>query len=314
MSIVKRVFVEKKGAYDIESKKLFEELKHDLHILGLNKVKVVQRYDVQDVDENIFEDAKKMIFAEPPVDNIYDEEYNVDSERYFVVEYLPGQYDQRADSLSQCIQILSHGERPKSKAAKLILLYGVITQEEFEKIKEYVVNPVESHLVEMKKYNTLDDEYIMPDPVEKIYGFINIPESKIDDFISEYGFAMDHNDMLVCQKYFRDDEKRDPYITELRILDTYWSDHCRHTTFLTEIDNVEFDLGYYNDKISDVFSSYLETRDEIYKDRKKDICLMDIATLGTKKLKNEGLLNDLDESEEINACSINIASVFANNS
>ena len=304
---VKRIYVEKKPGYDIEAGKMYKDLKGNLSILGLEKVRILVRYDVEDIKEEAFEAATTSIFSEPPVDFIYLNSFEFDkNDKIIAYEFLPGQYDQRADSASQCIQIITHGERLNIKAAKIIILTGKISDEEYNKIKDYIINPVESQEASLKEYNTLKAEYEIPQKVDTISGFIAMNDEELLAFMKDFGFAMSYEDLKFCQKYFRDTEKRDPTITEIKVIDTYWSDHCRHTTFLTTIDNVDFEEGKYSKIIKEVYNNYLETRKVVYKDRNKDITLMDIATLAMKELKRTGRLNDLDESDEINACSIRV--------
>ncbi|MDQ2087462.1 phosphoribosylformylglycinamidine synthase [Herbivorax sp. ANBcel31] len=304
---VRRVFVEKKKGFDVEGQSLFADLKDNLGISNLKSVRVINRYDVEGLSEDEFEASKKTIFSEPPVDRISDETIDIDdSDRLICIEYLPGQYDQRADSASQCIQILTHGEKPKVKVAKIVVLSGEICDKEYEKAKEYLINPVESQEASMEKPDTLEVEVNVPEDVKVLDGFINMDSSELKEFRSEMGFAMSLEDLEFCRNYFKDTEKRDPTMTEIRVIDTYWSDHCRHTTFLTNIKSVEIEDGYYTEPIKEAYNSYLESRDFVYGDREKDICLMDIATISMKELKKRGKLDDLDESDEINACSIQV--------
>jgi len=304
-NLIRRIFVEKKKGFDVEARKLYDDLRENLGIKGLTGVRIINRYDVQGLSDEQYEQARNTIFSEPPVDLVYDEEILIDPDsRVFAIEYLPGQYDQRADAAAQCIQILTHEDRPLVRVAKLIVLDGNISEEDFKKIKKYCINPVESREAVLTKPHTLDMDATTPDDVEVITGFIEMSSSELEEFMNRMGFAMDLDDLLFCQKYFRETEKRDPTITEMRMIDTYWSDHCRHTTFLTQLVDIKFEEGMAQDVIAKVYNSYLKSRDYVYQGREKAICLMDIATIAMKEMKKKGLLNDLDESEEINACSI----------
>lgn len=302
---VKRIFVEKKKGFDVEAQGLYRDLKYNLGIAALNGVRVINRYDMEGVSEEEYEKAKGIIFSEPPVDQVYEEEMDIpSSNKVIAIEYLPGQYDQRADSASQCIQILTRGEKPEIRNARIIILEGTLTDDEYEKVRNYCINPVESHEASLSKPETLNMEARVPEDVKVLEGFISFNEDEIDEFMKEMGFAMSKEDLRFCQAYFRDCEKRDPSITEIRLIDTYWSDHCRHTTFLTQMENVEIQEGVYGEAIQKAYDSYLESRKYVYGDRQKDCCLMDLATIAMKELKKRGLLEDLDVSDEINACSI----------
>ncbi len=306
MSTVKRLFVEKKQPYDVEAQGLLSDLKGTLGIIALDSVKIINRYDIEGINDDEYMMARNTIFSEPPVDYAYDEEYKIQAGcKAFAVEYLPGQYDQRADSAAQCIQLLTQGERPEIKAAKVIVLEGKITDDEFSAIKKYYINPVESQEAKMEKPATLKTEVEQPADVAIIEGFTAMNEEQLSELLNKMGFAMSFDDIVFCQDYFKNTEKRDPSVTEMRMIDTYWSDHCRHTTFLTCIDSVEFEEGKYSDIIKDTFNDYKTTREDIYKGRDdKDVCLMDVALLAMKALKKQGKLDDLDLSDEINACSI----------
>ncbi len=302
---VRRVFVEKKKGFDVEASSLYRDLKYNLGIGGLNNVRIINRYDVEGVSDEEFESSKTTIFSEPPVDNVFDENIEIgNGSRIIAVEYLPGQYDQRADSASQCVQILTHGERPNTKVAKIVVLDGVVSDVEYEKAKSYLINPVESHEASMEKPCSLDVEVNVPEDVKVLNGFIDKSFDELKSFMDEMGLAMSLEDLEFCQKYFRDTEKRDPTYTEIRVIDTYWSDHCRHTTFLTNIQSVDIEKGVFSEPIKKAYESYIEARKYVYADRQKDVCLMDIATIAMKELKKKGKLEDLDESDEINACSI----------
>ncbi|MDP4181172.1 MAG: phosphoribosylformylglycinamidine synthase [Bacillota bacterium] len=302
---VRRIFVEKKKGFDIEAQGLYRDLKQNLKIDGLKAVRIINRYDVEGISEDEYNTAKNIIFSEPPVDSVYDETIQLDpNSRLVAIEYLPGQYDQRADSASQCIQILTEGERPETKVAKLIVLDGSLSDEDYNRVKDYCINPVECQEAKLEKPETLDAEVLMPDDVKVLNGFIDMNEKDLQAFMGEMGLAMSFEDLKFCQEYFKNTEKRNPSLTEIKVIDTYWSDHCRHTTFLTEIKEVEIQKGLYAKVIDKAYKSYLDSRSFVYEDRNKDICLMDIATIAMKEFKKKGMLEDLDVSDEINACSI----------
>ncbi len=298
---VYRIYVEKKPQFAVDGGAVLSDLNVALGISSVENVRIINRYDCEKLSKENFDAAVPTVFSEPPVDEVYYDlpELNAD-ERMFAVEFLPGQFDQRADSAAQCIQMLCKGDRPAVKYAKLYLLKGKITDEEFAKIKHYLINAVESRECGFDRYDTLEVKYSIPTSVETLDGFINKSESELADFVVNYGLAMDNDDIKFCQDYFRS-EKRDPTITEIRMIDTYWSDHCRHTTFGTIIDNADIKPSY----IADTYAEYRADRKELGREG-KPVCLMDIATLAAKKLKKDGLLPDLDESEEINACSVRI--------
>ena len=302
--MIRRIFVEKKKGYDVEAKKVFADITNNLGIQGLTGVRLFCRYDVDGLSDEQYNQATNIVFSEPPVDDCYHEEMPEVSGRIFAIEFLPGQYDQRADSAMQCIQILTCGDRPKVKSAKVYVLEGNISDDAFDKIKGYMINPVEARQASLEKPETLDDKIDYPEDVKTIDNFITCSEDELVSLIKEYGLAMDEADIKFCREYFKTEEKRNPTLTEIRMIDTYWSDHCRHTTFGTVLDKVEFGAGTASDKIEKSWNSYLDSRKFVYGDRHKDICLMDVATLAMKKLKKQGALKNLDESEEINACSI----------
>ena len=294
--MVYRVYVEKKKEFANEAKTLLNDLRSFMQLESLTDVRVLNRYDVENIDGELFDLAKKTVFAEPQTD-VVSEEVLADNAAVFAVEYLPGQFDQRADSAAQCIQIISKGDRPTVRTAKIYLLYGDLSAEDVNTVKKYVINPVESREASLEKPKTLKNDYNIPTEVETLDGFCKYDEKELADFVRRYGLAMDEDDIAFCQKYFVS-EKRDPTITEIRMIDTYWSDHCRHTTFLTTIDNVKFE-----DKIiQDTYDDYIATRKQL--GRTKPINLMDIATLAVKYLRSVGKLDKLDESEEINACTV----------
>ncbi len=302
---IKRLYVEKKEGCDIEAVSLLNDIRVNLGICGLSKLKVLNRYDVEGISDNDFEAAKNTIFSEPPVDMVYEENYDFGADRVFAVEFLPGQYDQRADSAMQCIQIISQKERPEISVAKVYVLEGEISDADFEKIKEYCINPVDSREASLEKPETLAMVMEYPEDVKSIEGFTEMTDEQIAELRNNLETAMSLEDMLFCREYFRDVEKRNPTMTEIRVIDTYWSDHCRHTTFQTKIENVDIADGTYAAPIKEAYQAYIDARKEVYKDRTdKDECLMDIAVLGMKLLRQRGILDNMDQSEEINACSI----------
>ncbi|HEX9058900.1 MAG TPA: phosphoribosylformylglycinamidine synthase, partial [Clostridia bacterium] len=260
-------------------------------------------YDIEGISDEEYNEALNTIFSEPPVDNVFSENIEL-SGKVFAIEYLPGQYDQRADSAAQCVQILSRREKPRIRVAKLIVLEGDVSDEEYNRVKDYCINPVESREASMDKPKTIETEVEMPSDVSVIEGFIKMTESDLSELMASMGFAMSLEDLKFCQNYFRDTEKRNPTVTEIRMIDTYWSDHCRHTTFLTEIEDVKFEG--YGEVIKKAYESYRASREYVYGDKAKerDVCLMDMATIAMKELRKKGLLDDLDVSDEINACSI----------
>lgn len=296
--MVYRIFVEKKKELAHEAKGLLGNINELLQIKSVTDVRVLNRYDVDNIEKDLFDYAVGTVFSEPQLD-IVSESFE-DSDAYiFAVEYLPGQFDQRADSAAQCIQIISQGERPRVRTAKVYALYGNISDSEIAEIKKYVVNPVEARIASLEKPETLETKYDIPTEVATLDGFIDLDRKGLEDFVKSYGLAMDIDDITFCQEYFKS-EKRNPTITEIRMIDTYWSDHCRHTTFLTNIDDVKFEDAL----LQDTYNQYIETRKAL--GRTKPICLMDIATLAVCQLKKDGKLDKLDESEEINACTVKI--------
>lgn len=301
---VKRIFVEKKPGFDVEAQKLFRELRDNLQIRGIRGVRILQRYDCEGIPAGDFEKAKTIVFSEPPVDRIYEETIGLDEdERLIAVEYLPGQYDQRADSAAQCVQIITQGERPNIRVAKIIILKGDLTEEDIDAVKRYVINPIETREASMEKPETLEEDYPVPGDVPIVSGFTGMTDDQLEQLMKDMGFAMSLEDLKFIHTYFRDTEKRDPTIAELKVLDTYWSDHCRHTTFLTEISSVDFAEDPMSRKTRSVYDEYLKVRAELGRGG-RPVCLMDIATVAMKYLKKTGHLDNLDESDEINACSI----------
>ncbi|MFZ3102465.1 MAG: phosphoribosylformylglycinamidine synthase [Desulfitobacteriaceae bacterium] len=304
---IRRIFVEKREGFNIEAQGLYADFKENLGIEGLARVRVVNRYDITGISEEEYAKSRPIIFAEPPLDFVYEENLELAVEdRVFAMEYLPGQYDQRADSAAQCVQILTQNERPGIFSAKLIILQGLLTDQEFAKIKAYCINPVEAREASLAKPESLFTEVMLPEEVELLKGFISKTTEELQDFWSGLGLAMSFEDLQFCQTYFQAAEKRDPSLTEIKVIDTYWSDHCRHTTFLTKIEKVEVEVGRFTDPIQAAYREYLESRAYVYgnQEHDRDVCLMDIAVIGMKELKKKGQLEDLDESEEINACSI----------
>ena len=302
--MVRRIYVEKKPALRLEAAGLLNELRTLLGISNLTDVRVINRYDVEGLEEDVFQRAVQTVFSEPQVDDTMTECPTGDF-HIFAVESLPGQFDQRADSASQCIQLMTQGDRPIVRTAKVYLLSGNLSVEDIEKIKKYVINPVESREAGLECQETLHMEYNIPTMVETVTGFVTMEEEALAELLDRLGLAMDLDDLKFLQAYFRDDEHRDPTITEIRVVDTYWSDHCRHTTFSTHIDNVKIE----DKEIQAAYERYLAARVEVYgeeKASKRPQTLMDIATIGAKTLKKRGLLPELDESEEINACSIHV--------
>ncbi len=302
---IKRIFVEKKKEYAVEALGLFQDLKHTLGLTKLTGVRIINRYDIANLSAEDYLAAKEVVLAEPPLDKIYEEKLTLPKNATtFVVELLPGQYDQREDFAEQCIQLISQKDRPVVAAAKVYVLTGDLSKADLNKIKKYCVNPVEAQEAAFAKPLTLEAEFAVPDPVAVVKGFRRFTSAQLEEFRVQEGLAMSKADLAFCQKYFRQ-EKREPSITEIKVLDTYWSDHCRHTTFETQIKKVKIAEGVFTDPVADSFKLYKKDRDFVYgKDTKRPITLMDMAVLATKKLKKEGKLEDLDASEEINACSI----------
>ncbi|GAA0223523.1 phosphoribosylformylglycinamidine synthase [Metaclostridioides mangenotii] len=304
---VRRVLVEKRDGFNLEAKALKKDLVENLHLSSIENVRILNRYDIEGISLDIYNDAIKTIFSEPNLDEVYNEELpSTYGERVFAIEFLPGQYDQRGDWAAQCVEILNNGIRPEINTAKVYILGGNIDDEDFAKIKDYCINPVDSREASLEKPETLKVEYEVPSPVEVLDNFNDFSQNELKEFLDNFGLAMTIDDLKHIQNYFKETERRNPTVTEIKVLDTYWSDHCRHTTFMTEIKNVEIESGKYTDVIKDTYNMYLESRKNVYVDRNKDMCLMDIATIAMKELRKEGKLDDLDVSEEINACSINV--------
>lgn len=309
MADVFRIFVEKKKGNDIEAGQILKDLRENVGITSVEDVRIINRYLAQGVDSDQFGAAVSQVFSEPNLDNVYLKVPFEDGWRKFTMEYLPGQYDQRADSAAQCIQLLTGGERPIVTSAKIVAVKGDVSDADFEKIKSYMINPVESREASDELPRDLDIKGEVPSDIARVDGFIDMTDSEIENYHAEMGFAMSEADLKWVRDYFKKDENRNPSITELKVIDTYWSDHCRHTTFSTKLDSISVtEGGDYTEALNKAIKDYFELRKEAYGEResKKDVCLMDLACLGTKVLKKRGLVNDLDESEEINACSIEV--------
>ncbi|MDD6284385.1 MAG: phosphoribosylformylglycinamidine synthase, partial [Firmicutes bacterium] len=296
--MVYRVFVEKKAELANEAKALLSDARTLMGISSLERVRVINRYDAENITAELFDYAKGTVFSEPQLDMVSDS-IDLGGAVAFAVEYLPGQFDQRADSAAQCIQIISQGERPAVRTAKIYALYGNLSDAEVSEIKKYVINPVEAREASFDKPETLRTDYDIPTEVSTLDGFIDLDRAGLEAFVAQYGLAMDADDIAFCQQYFKS-EHRDPTITEIRMIDTYWSDHCRHTTFLTVIDDVKFEDKF----LQDAYEEYMSVRRQL--GRTKPICLMDLATVAVKYLRANGKLDKLDESEEINACTVKI--------
>ena len=306
MGNVKRVYVEKKAPFAVKAKELQEEIGNYLDIKSVTGVRIFIRYDVENLSDTVFEQALSCVFSEPPVDDYYLETIEIPAgNRVFSVEFLPGQFDQRADSAVQCIRFLKEDEEPVIRTAVTYMIAGDLTDQEFARIRSYCINPVDSREVSMEKPDTLITRYEEPADVAVFDGFTAMGEEELRKLYESLSLAMTFKDFQHIQHYFAEDEKRDPSMTEIRVLDTYWSDHCRHTTFSTELKNVSFKDGYYRAPLETTYESYLDTREEIFAGRKdKFVCLMDLALMAMRKLKKDGRLQDMEESDEINACSV----------
>ena len=306
MSRVRRIYAEKRPGYDVAARQLCQELREALGTEAISHVRIFQRYDVEGLSDAAFESARGIIFSEPNADTLYDETLPQLDAQLLAVEYLPGQYDQRADSAAQCLQLLSPEQaKPKVACAKVYAIEGDgVTGEMMEAVAHHVINPVEARRASMEKPETLEMQADVPADVAVIEGFTQMSDKALGEMVARMGMAMSAEDLCFCRDYFRDTEKRDPSVTELRAIDTYWSDHCRHTTFLTAIDEITFDDGRFAAPVKAAYELYIDTRKDVYGERKKDISLMDMATLGAKALRKMGKLDDLDASDEINACSI----------
>jgi len=305
---IKRIFVEKKKPFDIEAKALFDDIRGNLGIKSLEGLRVLNRYDIPGITDEEYNGARCTILSEPPVDMVYDQNLALENNEFpIAVEYLPGQYDQRADSAAQCIQIITRKQKPLICAARVIILKGKsISTDDITRIKEYLINPVDSREAKLEIPQTLQMNFTAPPDVETVKDFIYFSINRLEEFRSDQKLAMSLQDLEFCQSYFKNEEKRDPTITEIKVLDTYWSDHCRHTTFQAQLENIEFDDSPLMGPIKKAFEKYLEAYDLVYPDKaaKRDICLMNIATMSMKELKKKGILTDMEISGEVNACSI----------
>ena len=303
---VKRVFVEKKPEYAIKARELREEIESYLDITEVTGVRVLVRYDIENISEDVYKEALGTIFSEPPVDEVFEETFPHGADDVvFSVEYLPGQFDQRADSAEQCVKLLNENEEPVIRSAMTYVISGKLSAEEIAAIKSFCINPVDSREASEEIPETLVTVFDVPEDVAIFDGFKDMDEAALKELYSSLNLAMTFKDFLHIQNYYKNEEKRDPSVTEIRVLDTYWSDHCRHTTFSTELKNVTFTDGDYKKPIEDTYNQYLADHKEIYKGRDdKFVCLMDLAIMGMKKLRKEGKLEDLEVSDEINACSI----------
>ena len=306
--MVRRIYVEKKKGFDVEAASLFNDIRENLHLNVLKGVRVLNRYDIDGIDDATYEAAKLTVFAEPAIDVVYEETMPEDlgSAIFFAVEYLPGQYDQRADSASQCIKLMNAEADATVKFARVIILEGDLNDQQVETIRSYCVNPVDSQIAAVEKPENLEMETTVPEDVATVAGFRTMDEAALENYRKEMGFAMSPADIRFVQKYYAEDEDRDPTLTELKVIDTYWSDHCRHTTFNTTLEEVTFEDSPYGRIVKEAFDQYMAMRKDVYGDRDKNLCLMDMACIGAKYLKKHGKVDNLDESEEINACSIKV--------
>ncbi|MDO4545615.1 MAG: phosphoribosylformylglycinamidine synthase [Bacillota bacterium] len=306
--MVRRIYVEKKEGFDVEAEALFNDVKENLHMETLTGMRVLNRYDIDGIDDATYEAAKFTVFAEPAIDVVYEETMpeELGSADFFAVEYLPGQYDQRADSAAQCIKLMNAAAEAEVKFARVIVPQGKLKKQQLEAIKSYCVNPVDSQIARNEKPDDLEMETTVPADIITVDGFRIMDEAALEQYRREMGFAMSPADIKFVQKYYAEEEQRDPTITELKVIDTYWSDHCRHTTFNTTLEEITFEDSPYGSLVREAFDQYMDMRKKVYGDRDKNLCLMDMACIGTKFLKQQGKINDLDESEEINACSIKV--------
>lgn len=321
---VKRVYVEKKRGFNIEAQNLFHDLKDNLGIEKLEELRLLNRYDISGISRDEFDRVKKSILSEPPLDDIFEGEFRLQrNQSIFAVEYLPGQYDQRADSAAQCIQIIIRKSKPLVKTARVIILKGKISSDEMTRIKKYLINPVDSREAKLELPENLEMKFLVPDDIKPISGFNRLSRSELKKFSESRGLAMNIDDILFCQEYFRNQEMRDPTITEIKMLDTYWSDHCRHTTFHTRIHNIKIEEGFCSKRINEILERYLKTEEELRpkesrdnksnETRELDLSLMNLATISMKELRANGKLQDLEVSGEVNACSV-IRTIKKNNS
>ena len=302
---VYRIYVEKKPEFAVEANSLIGGIKSALGLENLTGLRVINRYDAEGLSREDFDLAAPVVFSEPAVDVTYDHLPAVKADEFvFAVEYLPGQFDQRADSCAQCISLLTGGKRPTIKSARIYIVSGKLTEAELDQIKHYMINPVESREASLDCFDTLDIKYTIPTTVKTVEGFIYSTDDDLRFMLTDLGLAMDFDDIKFCQDYFKNVEKRNPTITEIRMIDTYWSDHCRHTTFSTELKDVSSDDGYYRAPMEETYQDYLATHKNLYAGRSdKFVCLMDIALMAMKRLKKEGKLMDQEESDEIKVVS-----------
>ncbi len=311
--MVRRIFVEKKKGFDVEAQGLLADIRENLGLSGVSDVRVLNRYDMDGIDDELYQKVVTEVFAEPAIDVVYEETLDTSDAAYtFASEYLPGQYDQRSDSAAQCVQLISMGARPAVRSGRVVMLYGEVTDEQGESVKKYLINPVDSREASMTKPESLEIRADVPEDVPFIEGFRDWTDEEVVSYREKMDFAMSDADLLFVRDYYKANEDRDPSLTELKVIDTYWSDHCRHTTFATRTTDVGYEGGAYSSLIRKAYERYLEIRREVYAERAetRDVTLMDMATIGTKYIKKLGLADDLDESEEINACSIKAEAVI----
>ena len=304
---VTRIFVEKKPGFDIEARHIKTNLTEHLGIKGIESLRLLHRYDVEGLSEDEQQAANRIVFSEPNVDNLYDETLQFPAGSHVLaMEYLPGQYDQRADSAAQCVQLLTQGERPQVTTARVIVLTGNLSPQELEKIEQYLINPVESRSAALEKPVSLRLQTESPEDVEQVTGLIAWDDATLEKYYKGMGFAMTLADLKFCRDYFKNEERRDPFVTELRVIDTYWSDHCRHTTFFTELSSIQVESGALSHAIEQALADYYQARNTVYGETERPVCLMDMAVIGAKLMRKQGKLEDLDVSDEINACSIEV--------
>ena len=302
---VRRVYAEKKKKFAVAADALRHEAKHHLGVGGITDVRILIRYDIENISEETYQKALVTVFSEPPVDDVYEETFDPGDGKVFSVEYLPGQFDQRADSAEQCVKLLSAEEEPVIRSATTYVILGDVSESELDIIKGHCINPVDSREASTEKPDTLRMVFPEPEDIPVFEGFTDMTEKELKTLYGSLSLAMTFRDFLHIQHYFKNEEKRDPTVTEIRVLDTYWSDHCRHTTFSTELQKISFEDGYYREPIERAFREYMDTFHKLYRDRDdKFPCLMDLATMGARRLKAEGKLPDQEETDEINACSI----------
>ncbi|MDR2770794.1 MAG: phosphoribosylformylglycinamidine synthase, partial [Clostridiales Family XIII bacterium] len=304
--MVRRIYVEKKEGFDTEARALFRALTENLHIAGVQRLRVLNRYDIEHTDDATYETAKRNVFSEPAADIVFEEEAPFGDAFVFGVEYLPGQYDQRADSAVRCIRLIRSDARPAVRFARVIAMEGTLSRAEIESVKRFVINPVDSREAAAEKPQSLALSLETPPPVPAVAGFTAFAAGEAEAFLRRGGYAMSTEDLLFTQGYFRDTARRDPTLAELKVIDTYWSDHCRHTTFNTILDKIDFGEGRCAALVRAAFDRYLRLCKEVYGEETRAVSLMDIALIGAKYLKAKGLLPDLDASEEVNACSIRV--------